>query len=441
MESETAAELAEKAAEVLKNNDRGDWTVPAADLYPHQWLWDSCFIAIGLGHIDVQRAQTELRSLLRGQWGNGMFPNIIFDSGKQYHRDRELWRSWVNPFAPADVATSGVTQPPMMAEAVMRIGQNLKLPERRTWYKQMLPALIHYHQWLYAERDPHHEGLILLLHPYEAGLDNSPPWVSELRKHSMPLWLSALEKMRLAGVIGLFRRDTKHAESSQRSDNIEAAAAWSALHRLRRKAYNSEAIISRSLFAVEDLAFNCIFLGANRCLKDIAKTAGHELPPELLDGMSRTEKAFEQLWDEAHGMYYSRSFVSHKLIEEPTIASLLPLYSGAISKNRAHELVELLKEKDWFGASWPVPSVPFKSSYFNPYKYWQGPTWVNTNWLIIDGLTRYGFLAEAKELRDRTIQLVQIEGFFEYFNPLKGYPAGAANFSWTAALVIDLLKQ
>src|SRR5207237_10800397 len=98
----TEADLVEAAEKILKHNDRGSWTVPAGDLYPHQWLWDSCFIAIGLRHLDVERAQTELRSLLRGQWEDGMIPNIIF-SGDAEHRHTNLWRSWVNPFAPADV--------------------------------------------------------------------------------------------------------------------------------------------------------------------------------------------------------------------------------------------------------------------------------------------------------------------------------------------------
>src|SRR5579862_1465406 len=142
-----AAELADRAAEVLKQNDRGKYTVPAGDLYPHQWLWDSCFIAIGLRHLDVERAQTELRSLLRSQWSNGMLPNIIFTKGKAHRRDRNLWRSWVNPYAPDSIATSGITQPPLLAEAVMRVGQKLKLPERRSWYKEMLPPLIAYHEW------------------------------------------------------------------------------------------------------------------------------------------------------------------------------------------------------------------------------------------------------------------------------------------------------
>jgi hypothetical protein len=441
MESEATDELLANASEVLKQNDCGSWTVPAAGIYPHQWLWDSCFSAIGWRHLDIERAKAELRSLLRGQWGNGMLPNIIFDNSKQYRRDRELWRSRVNPYAPAKVATSGITQPPMLADAVTKVGQQLKLPERRSWYKEMLPALIDYHEWMYAERDPHHEGLILLLHPYESGMDNSPAWISELRKHSMPLWLQLVEKTCLAGLIGLFRHDTKHTKKDQRTNNVEAAAAWSALHRLRRKAYNSEAIISRSLFAVEDLGFNCIFLQANLKLKEIAKTAGQELPGSLIDGMERTQKAFEQLWDESASMYFSRSFVSHKLIEEPTVASLLPLYSGVISKNRAHQLVAALKDKSSFATSWPVPSVPKNSSFFDQYKYWQGPAWVNTNWLVIEGLLQYGFVAEANALRERTLQLVQKSGFYEYFDPLKGFPAGAQNFSWTAALTIDLLKS
>src|SRR5580704_6929655 len=104
--------LGGQAASVLKGNDQGKYTQPAHGLYPHQWLWDSCFIAIGLRHVSVNRAETELKSLLRGQWHNGMLPNIIFKGGEKYRRDRNHWRSWVSPLAPAHVATSGYTQPP-----------------------------------------------------------------------------------------------------------------------------------------------------------------------------------------------------------------------------------------------------------------------------------------------------------------------------------------
>jgi len=432
-------ELLQAAKKVLEQNDRGGWTVPAADLYPHQWLWDSCFITIGLRHLDVERAKTELISLLRGQWSNGMLPNIIF-SDSQKHR-HEWWRSYISPYAPDGVATSGITQPPMLAEAVVRVGQKLKTPERRSWYRQMYPHLVRYHEWLYADRDPHKEGLVVLLHPYESGLDNTPPAISEMRKHSTPLWIRAIERAHLDGLVNKVRRDTHHVLPDQRMSNVEAMAYWAALRRLRRKAYNSEAILSRSLFAVEDLAFNCILIRANTLLKEIAAAIKKELPEELQTNMQQTQDALEQLWDDTAGQYYNRSFVSHKLIEESTIATLLPLYAGTIDDDRAKRLLELLKSSKWFGAPWPVPSVPLNSPYFDQFRYWQGPSWINTNWLIIDGLRRHGFDGEADELKDRTIELVAKNGMYEYFDPLHGQPAGAANFSWTAALTIDLLNN
>ena len=68
---------------------------------------------------DVHRAQKELVSLLRGQWHNGMLPNIIFRSEPQYWAERNQWRSWLSPHAPEHVATTGITQPPLIAEAVV----------------------------------------------------------------------------------------------------------------------------------------------------------------------------------------------------------------------------------------------------------------------------------------------------------------------------------
>ncbi|MDQ3834935.1 MAG: glycoside hydrolase, partial [Actinomycetota bacterium] len=54
--------MAVQAEEVLRQNDMGGWTRAAPGLYPHQWSWDSAFIAIGLAHLDVRRATRELRS-------------------------------------------------------------------------------------------------------------------------------------------------------------------------------------------------------------------------------------------------------------------------------------------------------------------------------------------------------------------------------------------
>jgi neutral trehalase len=429
-----------EATEVLAMNDRGSYTQPAHGLYPHQWLWDSCFVAIGLRHLDIERAQTEIFSLLRGQWHNGMLPNIVFRDDPQYRTDRNIWRSWLNPNAPSDVMTTGITQPPMLAEAVVQIGKKLKWPERRTWYRQVFPALLAYHEWQYAERDPHCEGLVLQIHPWETGLDNTPPWMNEMHMHQLPFWISVIEKTGLDKLINIFRRDTRSVPIDQRFSTIEALCLFDIQRRLRRKSYDIDRVLNRSIFAIEDLSYNCIFIRANDHLREIATSIREDLPAELLENMHRTEKALENLWDEYAGQYYSRDFVTHKMLKIPTIATLLPLYAGSVTQTRAKQLVQLLEHERGFGPAFPVPSVPLDSPWFHSKLYWQGPSWVNMNWLIIDGLKRYGFKDHAAALTESTLEMVEKSGCYEYFDPLTGEAAGAANFSWTAALALDLAK-
>lgn len=432
--------LAEATA-VLEMNDRGTYTQPGPELYPHQWLWDSCFIAIGWRHLDIERAKAEILSLLRGQWHNGMVPNMVFRDDPQYRTDRNVWRSWVNPYAPNDVKTSGITQPPVIAEAVVKLGEKMEWSERRQWYKIVYPSLLAYHSWQYNERDPHGEGLVLQIHPWETGFDNTPPWMAEMHEHLLPLWIRVIEKTKFDRVLNIFRRDTKHIPIDQRFTTIEALALLDIQRRLRRKAYDIHRILNHSMFAIEDLAYNSMLIRNNTYLREIAKSLREDLPPELVKRMKKTEKALEELWDPYSGQYYSRNFITHNLLKVPTVATLLPLYAGTISQDRAEKLVKLLENQHAFGPAYPAPSVPTNSFWFRPKLYWQGPTWVNVNWLIIEGLKNYGFKEHAEALTESTLEMVKKSGCYEYFDPLTGEPAGAANFSWTAALVIDLLKR
>ncbi len=434
-------DLVQICKEVLDKNRRNDYTMPADSFYPHQWLWDSCFIAIGLAEYDIPRAQAELRSLLRGQWSNGMLPNIIFADEDSHKRDRSIWQSWRNAYAPDNLSTSGITQPPMLAEAVVRIGQKLKNIERRSWYQDMYPSLLAYHEWLYRERDPHNEGLVLLIHPWESGLDNSPPWIEQLHMHSKPTWVSIVEKLKLDKTVVLFRRDTKHVPPGQRVSSIDALLYFTIIQRLKRKNWDIERILSRSHFSVQDLTFNCILIRANVHLQTIAKTIGHQLPEELIDNMKKTETALDNLWDGFYKQYYSRTFITHKLIKEPSLATLMPLYAGTIDTERADELVRLLKSPKQFAAKYPVPSVPMNSSWYKELGYWQGPTWLNTNWLIADGLERYGYTGEAEHIRKSSVTLVDKKGPYEYFSAQNGASGGAKNFSWTAALTIEMIAK
>jgi hypothetical protein len=88
--------LVREAVRVLLRNRHGHATVPSRSLYPHQWSWDSAFIALGLQHISAARAATELLSLFGAQWADGRVPQIVFNPAvpdDAYFPGPSVWRS------------------------------------------------------------------------------------------------------------------------------------------------------------------------------------------------------------------------------------------------------------------------------------------------------------------------------------------------------------
>ena len=123
---EDVSELARGAAEVLCRNDMGGWTRAAPSLYPHQWSWDSGFIAVGLAHLDTRRAARELLTLFESQWTNGKVPHIVFNPEappESYFPGAEHWSSAGRfPEAPpAPPYTSALCQPPTHALGALRV--------------------------------------------------------------------------------------------------------------------------------------------------------------------------------------------------------------------------------------------------------------------------------------------------------------------------------
>ena len=105
---EDARQIAES---VLDANWDGRSTRPAPRLYPHQWSWDSAFIAIGNAYRRPDRAVTELTSLFAAQWANGMVPHIVFSEGSgAYFPSPEWWRSDTCPDASTGIQTPGGQQ-------------------------------------------------------------------------------------------------------------------------------------------------------------------------------------------------------------------------------------------------------------------------------------------------------------------------------------------
>ena len=432
------ADLVRRAQAVLERNRRGAWTCPSVKLYPHQWLWDSCFTAIGIARYDAPRAAGELRALFRGQWANGMLPHMIFAEGAHDVGSRRVWQSHRHPDAPRDVATSCITQPPLAAIAVARVAHALDGPDRRGFLDELYPKLVAHHEWLYRERVLDGSALVTLIHPWECGLDSTPPWMQAMREWKMPWWLRAAERLHLARILRSLRYDTRYLPATERaSDDDGLRMLVLAVHAKRYDFELRRMPHDRSLL-IEDVAFNAMLAAANRSLVAIAEELGASVLDELQRAIARHRIAIEDLWHEESAQYCSRHSVTGAPLTQPTVATFLPLWGGTASAERAASLIERLRAPDEYGPAFPVPSVPVDAPEFQESRYWKGPTWVNMNWAIIQGLEQYDEHALADDLRRRTLELVDRSGLSEYFSPLTGEGYGADEFSWTAALTIDL---
>ena len=429
--------LAQQARAVLAANDLGGFTKPAPRQYPHQWNWDSAFIAIGLAGYDVARGREEVRALLRGQWRNGMVPHIVYHTGpSDYFPDPAFWQVERSPDAPA-VPTSGITQPPILATAVRRLHErSADAASSLAFVREVYPALLAWHRWFHRERDPQGEGLVCVIHPWESGLDNSPRWDA------------ALERMDMSRVPEYTRRDTVHVNAAERPTNTDYDRFMILVDLFRSARYDQAAILARSPYLIQDTLLNAVLYRADSDLRALAGLIGE--PTDELDGwQAQMAAAFaRKLWDADAGLYLDYDLRAQERIAANTIATFIPLYAGIPDAVTAGRLVteHLANPAEYASGGDPatvvgVPTTPKNSPVFDPRRYWRGPVWVNTNWLVIQGLGGYGYSDLAATIRRHTLDLVAGAGFREYFDPRNGGGYGTPGFSWSAALTLDLLNE
>ena len=90
-----------------------------------------------------------------------------------------------------------------------------------------------------------------------------------------------------------------------------------------------------------------------------------------------------------------------------------------------------LKEKYFFS------SIKPNHKSFEEKRYWRGPVWVNCNWFICKGLINKDE-KYSKKIKQKTIRLVEKKDFMNITVVRMVKPMGAKNFSWSAALYLDL---
>ncbi|MEM6428068.1 MAG: trehalase family glycosidase [Deinococcota bacterium] len=445
--------LRERAVTTLRDNDVGVFTRPGTHQYPHQWNWDAALVALGLYHIDPERARVEVRGLLAGQWADGLVPHIIYHGGaSHYFPQPEFWQTGHLTASP-EIPTSGITQPPLLATCLykmhMRACKKLEAtPSPATemehasslaFLREVYPGVLAWHRWLHTTRDPEGDGLAAIIHPWESGTDNAARWIETLARikpENVPLY---------------DRKDSVHVAGDERPFQGEYERFIYLLDCFRRWRYDPKMLYERSPFLVEDTLFNAVLHRADRDLKAIAVLLG-EATDELDTWLEATYVTYnERLWFEHDGRYCPFDLRNTRLLVENDCATFMSLFANLASSQRAKRLIyEHLCNAAAYAPCDPgmgqpttfwVPSLAKTSLFYEPRRYWRGPAWVLMNWFVAEGLDNYNYHTLAENIRQHTLALVAKSGFTEYYDPRDGSPAGATGFSWSAALTLELLAD
>jgi hypothetical protein len=285
----------------------------------------------------------------------------------------------------------------------------------------------------------------------------------------------------------------------------------------KKHGYKQNEIIAESPFLLQDVLFNTLLVVSLRATARLmeALAAAGDLPVgQSTDLIVRAQASREwgeavarairrKLWHDRDGLFHGYDLRSQKQLDRVTVASLMPLLRGVATPEQAEKLVAHLEDEANFATPVPVPSTPANSPAFSRERYWSGPSWPVTNWLLVEVLRdRQPQLAETLRIatldmirecvglddaRARAIQSMernsvheefttpsskqyahgwlwdsaivamawplvtsrpepsrkepQSPGFWEYYEPFTGEPLGAKGMTWSAALLLELMQN
>jgi hypothetical protein len=378
-------------AELCHQTLEGSWTVgeregvpfaytrPSPGRYQWQWYWDSCFAAIAWRHFDAARSRAELETLLAAARPDGFIGHTIFWD-HPLDGPRLLFYNVIHR---SDFMTATI-QPPALAFAWrVAVGD----PARE-------PRIVAHHAKISADRDLEGDGLVWILQPDESGLDASPQFD--------PIWLHRAQG--LPGFIEL-------------------------VHRNRELEFRMDAVRADGGPVVCEVQTNVI----------------HGLSRLALGLPSITPALIARLYDEPSGLFLPAAEPGIGERIPRTWTALAPLALPDLPEEIGHRLVEYLLDDHRFWTAVAPPSVSLDEPSFSLQehfdglrRYWRGPAWVNSSWLIWRGLVRLGYEQEAATLAQGITETVLREGLREFYDPHTGRGMGAEDFAWSA-LALELL--
>lgn len=379
------------------------YVAPSRKKYPHQWSWDSAFHVIAncrLGRVDL--ARKEILTLLSCILPDGTLPHLIFhDPGRASPIIRTFRRSiWPQPYR------SPLVQPPVIALSVQEVWQK---SEDAGFLREVLPPLQRHFEWLETRRLGD-SGLLSIFSPWESGQDHKP---------GFDRYLGWLTRVPLGFYMALYLSEI----------------------RLSCHGYDPAEVAKKGYFSVREVLFNTAYALGLEALAAMLQAAGETVEAERFRERGRgvEEAILDECYDTGSGLYFDVDAHSGERIAEPSISCFVPLALSSMPEQRRDALLQHLTNPDEFWLRFPIPSLPRSSRYFRAEPQgllWRGPTWMNGNWLIVQGLRRHGYGELADAVARSSRELAERSGFWEYYNPLTGVGGGEKDFSGSALAAV-----
>ena len=413
----------EEAKKILLGNRKNGYTLPTNNkLYPAQWNWDSAFIALGYSHFNLDFSITEIETLLDGQWDDGMVPHILFhEKDTSYFPNHNTWKCGKN------IPSSGITQPPVLAIILKKIIENNQLnDDQNSRILKILKKIKKYHEWFIKFRDPNKTGLVSILHPWESGYDNSP------------IWDEPMNNILVDKELNYQRRDLEVSNSDERPLKIDYDRYVTIKDQFRDVNYDPNKLYELSIFNVVDVGFNSLFLKANKDLVKLLKK--FKLNYDELDlFISKSESEIIKLYNYDRDEFVSKDLNTNKDISIPSITNYFTLIADLKNDKLNKKIINNLKNHN-LNEKYIFSTIKPDHQTFEEKRYWRGPIWINCNWIIYQGIKNKD-KDYSITIKNETISLIDNKGFHEYYSCNDGSVMGANNFSWSAALYLDLVMQ
>ncbi|MFZ0313885.1 MAG: trehalase family glycosidase [Candidatus Korobacteraceae bacterium] len=113
----------------------------------------------------------------------------------------------------------------------------------------------------------------------------------------------------------------------------------------------------------------------------------------------------QHMWFAQNAMFYNIRRDNGKPVKRVSYSNFVPLIDDILPEKSAREMIRrYLLNRDYMLAPYGVRSLSKQDPDYNnaaiivPYSNWQGPIWINANYLNYISLKRYGFDKEAAEL-------------------------------------------